>query len=219
MSCGAFGIWQVDLRLVGIVEKGHQGVVVVMGDRIVLVAMALRAAERQPEPCRPGGGHPVGHGMKAKLERIDTAFFVEHRIAMKAGGDKLVERGFGQHVAGELFDRELVEGHVGIEGLNHPVAVGPHAAIAILLVTVGIGVAGQIEPLAGPPLAVLRAGQQPIDETFVRCVQRGRRDFAFESCEFLRQRRQADEVEIHPPHEGHDFGRRGGLAAPQLRCG
>ena len=31
---------------------------------------------------------------------------------MKAGCDPLIERGVWQQVAGKLFDRELVEGHV-----------------------------------------------------------------------------------------------------------
>ena len=35
-------------------------------------------------------------------------------------------RGVRQHVAGDLLDRELVERHVAVEGVDHPVAVLPH---------------------------------------------------------------------------------------------
>ena len=42
-----------------------------------------------------------------------TADAVEHRHAVEAGGDALLERRAGEQVAGQLLDREPVEGHVG----------------------------------------------------------------------------------------------------------
>ena len=105
--------------------------------------------------------------MEAVFERIDAALFVEHRVAMEAGGDLLALRGVGEHVAGELLDGELVERHVGVERVDHPIAVRPDRARAVLLVAVGVGVAGQIEPAARPALAVVRAGEQLIDELLV----------------------------------------------------
>ena len=57
---------------------------------------------------------------------------------------------FGQQVAGDLLDGELVERHVAVEGVDHPVAPAPHRALAVALVAVGVGVAGGVEPAAGP---------------------------------------------------------------------
>ena len=73
----------------------------------------------------------------------------------------------GQQVAGELLDGELVERHVGVERLDHPVAVRPDRPRAVLLVAVGVGVAGQVEPAPGPALAVVRRGEQPVDQLLV----------------------------------------------------
>ena len=64
--------------------------------------------------------------------------------------------GVGQQVAGELLDRELVERHVAVEGVDHPVAPPPHVALAVGLVAVGVGIAGRVEPAGRHPLAVAR---------------------------------------------------------------
>ena len=75
---------------------------------------------------------------------------------MEAGGDPLVLGGVGEHVAGDLLDGELVEGHVAVERVDDPVAVFPDFAAIVLFVAVGIGVARQIQPRAGPALAEVR---------------------------------------------------------------
>ena len=54
-----------------------------------------------------------------------------HVVALKAGGDEL---GFGavrQQVAGELVAEELVVRHVGVEGVDDPVAPQPHVPAAV----------------------------------------------------------------------------------------
>jgi len=45
--------------LVDAVEEGREGVVVGLGDGVELVRVALRAAEREPEPRRAHGVHAV----------------------------------------------------------------------------------------------------------------------------------------------------------------
>ena len=75
--------------------------------------------------------------------------------------------GFGQQVAGDLLDDELVEGLVAVERLHDPVAIFPDGARLIEGVAVGIGVARQVEPVPAPALAVVRRGEQPIDHFLV----------------------------------------------------
>ena len=41
--------------------------------------------------------------------RIDSAFFIDHGIAMEAGGDALVLGRVRQHIARQLIDREVTE--------------------------------------------------------------------------------------------------------------
>src|SRR5690242_14771903 len=103
--------------------------------------------------------------MKTKLERINAALFVEHRVAMEPGGDALLRRRAGQQITGELLDRELIERHVRIDRVDHPIAVRPDRTIAVLLVAIRVGVAREVEPLARPTLAILRRGKKAVDQT------------------------------------------------------
>jgi hypothetical protein len=64
---------------------------------------------------------------------------------------------FGEQVAGDLLHEELAVGHVAVESVDHPVSPGPHLPHLILFVAVGVGVAGEVEPVAGPLLAVAGA--------------------------------------------------------------
>ena len=166
--------------------------------------VALGACGRQPEPRSAGGAHTIDHREVAELERIDAPFLVDHRVAVEAGGNDVVGRGAGQEVAGDLPNRELVERHVVVERTNHPVSIRPDRPLTILLVAVCVGVAGEIEPATGPPLAVSWAGEQAIDEAFV-----GVGRFVGEKRgEFGRRRRQTDEVEMHPAAERGPVGLR-----------
>ena len=70
---------------------------------------------------------------------------------------------FGQQVAGELLDGELVERQVAVEGVDDPVAVGPDLAVVVEVDAVRVGVAGGVEPVAAAVLAPVRRCQQPLD--------------------------------------------------------
>ena len=89
-------------------------------------------------------------------------------------GQDLLGRRIRQQIAGHLPERELIPGQVVVEGLDHPVAPGPHrGSRPIDLEAVAVGVAGEIHPVGGHPLAVPRAGEEPVEEFVVgigRCV-------------------------------------------------
>src|SRR5262249_18289219 len=64
---------------------------------------------------------------------------------------------FGQQVARELLDHELVVGKIGVEGADNIVAKTPGVVdVEIKLMPHGFGVADQIQPVAPPPLAIVR---------------------------------------------------------------
>ena len=86
----------------------------------------------------------------------------------------LVERRFGQQVAGQLLDRELVERQVAVERVDDPVAVGPHLAVVVEVDAVRVGVAGRVEPVAAAMLAPVRRRQQLVDELLVGSPATGR---------------------------------------------
>ena len=84
-------------------------------------------------------------------------------VAARASGSAGPEQ-----VAGELEPGELVVGHVGVEGADDPVAVGPGVeARHVALEAVALAVAGHVEPVPGVALAVLRTAEQAIDEPLV----------------------------------------------------
>ena len=84
-----------------------------------------------------------------------------------------------EFVAGELFGEKLVVGLVVVEGGDDVVAVAPGVrAVGVLTVSVGLGVADEVEPVAAPALAVGGAFEQAVDEALVgvgRLVVDGRR--------------------------------------------
>ena len=151
------------LGFVGVIEQRHELVIVAMRNRVELVRVALGAADRQPEPGRPGRGHAVGHRVEAEFERVDSPFLVEHRVSVKARRHLLRNPGVRQHVAGKLLDRESIKRQIGVQRLDHPIAVRPDRAPAILFVSVRVGVSRQIEPSPRPSLAVMRRRQQPVN--------------------------------------------------------
>ena len=90
-----------------------------------------------------------------------------HVAALEAGGDALVERGFGQQIAGQLFDGELVERQIAVEGRDHPVAIRPDLAVIVDVDAVRVAVARGVQPVAGAVFAVMRRGQVAIHHALV----------------------------------------------------
>ncbi len=184
-------IGDVDFGLVGVIQQSHHAVVVAMRDGIEFVRVALGTADRQAQPDDARRADAVDHRVEAEFERVDAPLFVEHRVAVKARGDPIGNGGTGQHVAGELLDRELVERHPRVDRRNHPVAIRPDRTHAVFFVSVRVGVAGQIQPVPGPAFAVVRRGQQPIDEPLVGVG----RPIVDERVGLFGRRREADEIE------------------------
>ena len=110
---------------------------------------------------------------------------------------------------------ELVERQVAVEGGDHPVAPGPHGAGEVVLVAVGVGVAGAVEPVHRHALAVVRRREQPIDELLVGV---GRR-VGEEGVDLGERRRQAGQVEGHPADQRGAVGLGRRAAVLRLRAG
>ena len=202
----------VDPRLgfVGVVEKSKNAEVVVVGDGIEFVRVALGALEGEAESGFADAVEPVDDGLDAKLLRDNGALFVDHAVAEKTGGDDLILGGLGQEVAGDLLDEKLVVGLVPIQGVNDPVTPGPLFAREIFFEAVAVGVAGGVEPDAGPFLAVAFAREKLGDEGF----DGGRETFhgggGGEGSDVGGRRREAGEVEEEAAAERGGIGGGGG---------
>ena len=98
-------------------------------------------------------------------------------------------------IGGELGDDELVERPIGVEAGDDPIAIGVGMLVVAVFfedVALGVGVAGDVEPVAGPAFAEARRGEQPIDGGFVAGIARVGGEFV----ELFGRRRQADEVVV-----------------------
>ena len=115
-------------------------------------------------------------------------------ITIEAAGDLLLGRGVGKQITCELFDGELVERHIAVEGVDHPFAPAGHVAAAIDVVTVGVCVARGVEPVEGETFAVVWRGQEMVDKPLVA----SRLIVGEISIDFREGRRQAGEVEREP---------------------
>ena len=165
-----------------------------MLDGIELVGVTLRATGRQAEPGRARGGDAIHAGEEAELQRIDAALFVQHGVAMKARGDELILGGLRQQIARELFNGEFIEGQVGVQGTDDPVAIRPDGSVAILLVAVAVGVAREVEPLARPAFTVMGRGEELVHELFVGVGAR----ILHEGVGLFRRGRKTDQIKIQP---------------------
>ena len=188
----------VDVDVVGAVEEAEELVVLLLRDRIVLMVVALGAAGGEAQPRGGDGVGPVDELLEAGLGAVDAGFAVDEYVAMEPGGHALLSGWVRQQVAGDLLDGEPVEGHVGVEGVDHPLAVAPGVGPGLIfLIAVRVGVAGEVEPLAGPFFAVVRGGQIAVDESLVGVRPR----VGHERGDLFRGGGQAEQVELQAADE------------------
>ena len=139
-------------------------------DRVILMGVALRAGHGGAHEDGIGRVDAVDDGGVAELFVAGAAFVLGHRVTMEGGGDDLVFGSVREQVPGELLHRELIEGLVLVQGLDHPVTVGPDDAAGVARVAGAVGIAGEVEPLAGPVFAVGGLGQEMRDDFGVCCL-------------------------------------------------
>ena len=114
-----------------------------------------------------------------------------------ASEDKFFVRLRHHFVTGELFADELVERLVVVGRFDHDNrdSANDHGRTGSgFRVAVGVRVAGDVEPVTAPAFAVVRRGEQAINERFNRRV-RIANGLSDKRVHFLRRGRQAGEVE------------------------
>ena len=155
---------------------------------------------------------------KPRVKRVDAVgvlvvllgvAVVDRPAGEEAQGRQAVEPfGLGsvEQVAGDLLEDEPVVGQVAVEGADQPVAIAVAVGIEPGLERVGLvlAVPGDVEPVPAPALAVVRRGQQPVDDP----GEGVGRIIAEEGRDLLGGRRQADQVEGDAADQGRLVGRR-----------
>ena len=177
----------------GVVEKCGQRIKILLRDGVVFVIVAHRATGGQPQPRLRGGLRAVAGVGHQHLLVNRAAFTAGDVAAVETAADFLVARRVRQQIAREIFEGELIERHVLIEGGDDPFAVSPHLAVVVEVNPVRVAVARGVQPVARPMLAPLRRREQPVHEFFVGV----RRRVVHERRDGFRRRRQAGQVERH----------------------
>ena len=150
------------------VEEGQKLIILLLGEGIVFVIVALRATQCGAEPNRGRGIGTVDERFPIGLFLIDAAFLVEHRIPVETSGYLLIHAGVRQKVARDLFDREPIVRHVAIERLNDPVPIFPDGAAAVRFIAIRVGVTRQVEPRPRPSLSIVRRCEETVYQPFIR---------------------------------------------------
>ena len=194
-GAGAVGIF-------GVVEEGEEFVILTVCDGIELVRVALGATHREAKPNRSGGVDAVDDRLHAELLAIGSALLIDESVPVEGRGNELAFTPGRKEVAGQLFDRELIEGKIVVECFDYPVAVRPHVATAIDRVAVGISVASLVKPVPTPTLAIVRACKESVCKASP-CVGTFVVD---EVVSFFGRRKEAGEIERESSDESGSIG-------------
>ena len=79
-----------------IVQEGHELEIFLLGNRVVLMCVALGARHRSAHPNRHCGVHPVYDRRIPKFLVIGPALVIRHCISVKGGADELLFSGIFQ---------------------------------------------------------------------------------------------------------------------------
>ena len=122
------------------------------------MVVALRAPDAEAEEKLAGDIGEFRFDQFALAFRIRLVPFV-NAMPEVAGGYEDVGIFGCDLVTGKLLADETVVGLVFVEGLDDIVAVRPCVrAVGVLAVAIGLGIAGKIQPMLRPTLAVTRGG-------------------------------------------------------------
>ena len=99
----------VAVRVGRLVEEREQLEELLLGEGVVFVVVALRAAERRAHPNLHRRVDAVDDGSDAELLVVGPALGVVHRLAVERRRQLLLQGRARQQVSRELLDRELVE--------------------------------------------------------------------------------------------------------------
>ena len=191
-SCLVLFGWlgEPNLALGDVLEDAVERVIVGGWDRVEFVVVATGAGGGQAHRAAANHVDPVVDDVVRDPEKSPPDGQESHRRE----GRLILGLGL---IGGDLIDEEAVVGHVVVERLHHPIAIGrglhEKSLLAGVDISLGVGISGDVEPMPPPLLAVSRRGEQAIDELFIG-VGGG---VVNERADFLGSRRQAGEVERH----------------------
>ena len=137
-------------RLSCISKESRHRIKIFLRNGIKLVIVAGRTTHRKTEPDRTGGVDPILGVDGLKLFDDEAALIAGDIAAVEPRRDLLIEGAVGQEVTGKLLDSESVKRKVTVEGLNHPITIGPHFAVVVDMDAVRVRIASRVQPVTSP---------------------------------------------------------------------
>ena len=199
-------VQRVGLQPVLVDAAEHRGkrIEVARRDRVVLVVVAARAFEREPQERGPQGRHTICDPLLPKLLGNRAALFGHAMQSPKRSRDAIVDRRvFAKVACCDAFD-ELVVRHVAAQRAQQPIAPRPRAHLAVGLVAVGVRVARKVKPRRRHVLRRGVAVEHRSHETFVLRARRIGR----ERIGVFRLRRQSRQRERRTAQQRSRLGAR-----------
>ena len=133
---------------------------------------------------------------RQSLEHRTGSFGLPNKIprtgGQKSGGHNSIGIIGPQYVARNLIFQELIVGQIGIERLDHPVAISPGiVATLIAFKAVSVCIVSNVQPVPSPTFAIMIRGQHFVDKFFISL-----RILIFDKLlNPFRRRRQTQQVE------------------------
>ena len=189
---------RIDVEFVAILEECHQAIKILLRDRIILVVVALSTADCKSQPHGADSARAVEELFESDAVQLHTAFTAGNRISVKAGSYSLGNISFGEQVARHLLDGEAIKRHIRVVGVDHPFPITPgEGPREIVNASFTVGITYQVQPLAGPLLAIVRRGKQAVNKALIR----SRPSIGEELLRLLGSGRDADQIEIDAAQE------------------
>ena len=180
-----------------LVEERVDLVELFLRDVIKFVIMTPGAGQGHAQPDLAGGNDPVHHILGAVLLIDDASLDRDPVVSIETRSEALLVGSLRQQIPGQLFDGELIEGLVAVVGVDHPVTPDPVLTLGVVLVAIGVSVAGEVKPM---PSQVLPVGG--LSKEMIHHARVGPGVLVGEKVPYLLDaRRQTCQVKTHLPNQ------------------
>ena len=191
-------------------EKGSKAVKVFHGVGVKLMVVAFGAPHGGSQPDVGGCPYPVCRILCQVFLVLSSSLGRDHMQPVKSGCDFLRLGCVWKQVSSYLFFCKLIKRHVLVECMDHVISEGPHGIGLISMVTNGVCVAHQIQPMDRKFFPEGWIGKEAIDHLRVICRILGFREMT--CC--LDRGWKSDEILVYATSKSCLVGRLGGADAP-----
>ena len=193
------GVPSSDRLFLQIGKKGGQGVKILDRERIIFVIMALGATGGCSQPDNAKVAHSIRLINRKVFRGLGASLLSGLQQAVIAGSDLLPIGGFRNQITGEVLDHELIIRQVFIEGFNDIVPVSGDFHEIVAVVSDGVGVTDQIQPMHRHSFAKPRVDQKPVYEFLI-----GFGGWVLEkTLRFPRSGGHSHQIKVNPAQQGH----------------